>query len=203
MTTTTVEAPVAAPAAAPRVPAPVAAPAGADYSKLAAPKDNKYLAANLAQHVEWSRKNNLSAEAAQAALELRHSDHLGSVAAFETEAKGWADVLKADANFGGKNYDVSVKNRDAILDRAVALNPALKDAVAEFKASPWVNHPLFAQVLAGVGSLFAEKPTVNGVTPTGEPSRGKKAFPNPSSRYMHWTKDEAAAYDAAHGITKG
>lgn len=194
----------AAPGAAPApVPTPAPAAAGPDYSKLVAPKDNKYLAANLAQHVEWARKNNLSPEAAQAALDQRHADHLGNVAAFEAEAKGWPDALKADPNFGGKNYDQSIKNRDAILDRAVMVNPALKEAVAEFKASPWANHPLFAQVLAGVGSLFAEKPVVTGSVAVAPASAGKKAFPNPDGRYMHWTKDEAAAYDAAHGITKG
>lgn len=200
MTTATVEAPTAPAAPVAAVPAPAPAVAGPDYSSVKAPKGVEMKPEYVAQHVEWARKANISPEHAQAALERRHADHLENVSVFEAEAKGWPDVLKADAVFGGKNYDQNIKNRDAVLDRAVAANPALKAAVDEFKAGPWANQPLFAQVLAAVGGLFAEKPAVVGTPAGAAPSAGKTAFPHHSGRYLHWTKDEAREYDLAHGI---
>lgn len=181
MTETTPAAPVA-PVAAPAAPTPgagvpsIPAPAAPDYSKLVAPKDSGYAPEFVAKHGEWAKGKGVSVEHAQEVLGLLHERDRGAQAAFNAEAAKWIDTLKADPNFGGSKFDASVKNRDAFLDR-FATTPELKAAVKEFKESAWVNHPLFATLFSAAGSLFAEKPAVQGAPAAKQHMSYAEAFP--------------------------
>jgi len=159
----------AAPAAGLPSVAPTVAPVAHDYSKLTAPDGSGFDAAYVASVAEWAKSENMTPAEAQATLKRESAN----IARFRSQSAAWDAELRNDPAFGGAKYDVTIKNRDAALQRF----PSGKELGEELRATNWIAYPRFARFLAEVGAAFAEKPAVAGTQSPAKSLSYAEAFP--------------------------
>lgn len=164
-TTTTTEPAKAAETATTQTPADVA------YA-LALPKDAVIEASAVERLTSFAKEHKLAPDVAQKALDLAAAevkadrDKQNEVAAesFKTMAtKQWVDDLKADKDFGGEKYLVTVEEVKRAADRF--LTPEDRETL---NVTGWGNHPMLCKMFARIGRAMGNDKLVNGNSGSGD-----------------------------------
>lgn len=159
---------VAAQAAASNAPTavvPVVPPAEVAYA-LALPKDAQIEASAIERVTTFAKDHKLAPDVAQKALDLadaevkadRNKQNVLATESFKTMAtKQWVEDVKADTEFGGDKYLVTVEEVKRAADRF------LTDADREvLNTTGWGNHPMLVKMFARIGRAISNDKLVNG-----------------------------------------
>lgn len=154
----------AAAAAAAKPSTPATPPAEVAYT-LALPKDAQIEAGAVERLTSFAKEHKLAPEIAQKALDLadaevkadRVKQNESAAESFKTMAtKQWVEDVKADAEFGGEKYLVTVEEVKRAADKF------LTDADREvLNTTGWGNHPMLVKMFARIGRSMANDKLVN------------------------------------------
>lgn len=131
------------------------------YADFTFPEGVKVDEARMGKFTEWAKSNNLSQEAAQAAMDmavdLRKGDAEQLQAAIDAQAEAWGNEAKADKEFGGDKFDENLAVAKRALDQFGT--PELKTLL---KASKMGNHPEVLRVFYRIGQAISQDGFVPG-----------------------------------------
>lgn len=155
----------AAAAAAKSTPSIPAPPAEVAYA-LALPKDAQIEASAIERVTTFAKDHKLAPDVAQKALDLadaevkadRNKQNVLAIESFKTMAtKQWVEDVKADTEFGGDKYLITVEEVKRAADRF------LTDADREvLNTTGWGNHPMLVKMFARIGRAISNDKLVNG-----------------------------------------
>ena len=115
----------------------------------------------------------LKPDAMQKLVGFYASRQAQNVEQFTQAQAAWTAEIKADKEYGGANFDESMRFAKATMDHIG--DPAL---VNFLNTSGLGNHPVFFKAFAKIGKTFApDKPPAGGRTPSGEVSTADAFFP--------------------------
>lgn len=118
----------------------------------------------------------LSNEAAQKLVDLQVKQALAAQektrVALEQEEKQWLETIKADADFGGANFDASIQKAQRAMEKF-----ATPELAALLKESRLGNHPELVKFAIRVGAAMSED-TISGTGSAGAatPANSQAAF---------------------------
>jgi hypothetical protein len=163
---------VAVPGAVPAPPGavPPPAPTVPDKYELKLPDKAVLDATAVERSAAFAKAHGLSQEAAQKQLEHTNAELAAFVdaqqAAFASTTKAWVDVVKADPELGGANFDTTIKDSKAAIDRFAT--PEFKKALSD---TGFGNHPELVRVFAKIGKAMANDGLVRSGSDTGAAPR--------------------------------
>lgn len=142
-----------------------AIPAEVAYT-LALPKDAQIEASAVERLTSFAKEHKLAPEVAQKALDLADAEVKADRAkqsevaleSFKTMATTqWVEDVKADKEFGGEQYLVTVEEVKRAADRF--LTPEDRETL---NVTGWGNHPMLVKMFARIGRAISNDKLVNG-----------------------------------------
>jgi hypothetical protein len=135
-------------------------PADVVYA-LALPKDAVIEASAVERLTSFAKEHKLAPDVAQKALDLANEEVIADRARAMTEfakmPQKWIDEIKADPEFGGEKYLITVEEAKRSVDRF-----STPEERKSLKESGWDNHPILVKWFARAGRAMANDKLVTG-----------------------------------------
>lgn len=130
--------------------------------KVEVPEGVKVDEARLEKFSGWAKEAGLTAEQASKALGFYGEMQKADETALDQADAAWAEQLKGDKEFGGKNFEAS-----ATAAQKAVLKFGGRELAEFLEEARLGNHPLLAKTFAKIGRAFAEDTAATDVAAKG------------------------------------